>query len=140
METLKQIFTKIQASDFCIGNSGGRGWKASFDWVFENSQNWVKVIEGNYDNNKSVHYNQGDSVRVQTEKHYRPPTEKERALAYLHGEEPKMVEIKLGEGEWVDKNGRRTYGTGRFTVPNDAPPRPSGKHVWVESDHVWTIL
>ena len=140
METLKQIFTKIQASDFCIGKSGGRGWKASFDWVFENSQNWVKVIEGNYDNNKSIHYNQGDSVRVQTEKHYRPPTEKERALAYLHDEEPKMVEIELGEGEWVDKNGRRTYGTGRFTVPNDAPPRPSGKHVWVDSDHIWTIL
>ena len=48
--------------------------------------------------------------------------------------------IRLGYDEWIDESGRRTYGTGKFTVPNDAPPRPSGKHVWVNSDHQWTIL
>lgn len=46
---LKQIFTKMQQSNFLKGDNK-RGWKASFDWLFENDKNWVKVYEGNYDN------------------------------------------------------------------------------------------
>lgn len=46
---LKQIFTKMQQSNFLKGDNK-RGWKASFDWLFENDKNWVKVFEGNYDN------------------------------------------------------------------------------------------
>ena len=49
MKTLRKIFEKIQASDFCKGNND-RHWIADFDWVFENDTNWVKVIEGKYDN------------------------------------------------------------------------------------------
>ena len=41
----------MQESKFLKGESK-RGWKASFDWVFENDKNWVKVWEGNYDNDK----------------------------------------------------------------------------------------
>lgn len=48
---LKQMFEKLEASKYCKGDNP-RGWKASFDWVIENSKNWVKVIEGNYDNNQ----------------------------------------------------------------------------------------
>ena len=46
---LKQIFEKMQESNFLKGDNK-RGWKASFDWLFENDKNWVKVFEGNYDN------------------------------------------------------------------------------------------
>ena len=46
---LREIFTKMQASSFLRGDNK-RGWKASFDWLFENDKNWVKVYEGNYDN------------------------------------------------------------------------------------------
>lgn len=46
---LKQIFTKMQQSKFLKGGNK-RGWKASFDWLFDNDKNWVKVYEGNYDN------------------------------------------------------------------------------------------
>lgn len=46
---LKQIFEKMQQSNFLKGQNN-RGWKASFDWLFENDKNWVKVYEGNYDN------------------------------------------------------------------------------------------
>lgn len=46
---LKQIFEKMQQSNFLKGDNK-RGWKASFDWLFENDKNWVKVFEGNYDN------------------------------------------------------------------------------------------
>ena len=46
---IKQIFEKMQQSKFLKGDNK-RGWKASFDWLFENNKNWVKVYEGNYDN------------------------------------------------------------------------------------------
>ena len=49
MATLRTIFEKIQASDFCKGDND-RHWQADFDWVFENDTNWVKVVEGKYDN------------------------------------------------------------------------------------------
>lgn len=47
---IQKIFEKAQASSFLKGDNK-RGWKASFDWFFENDKNWVKVFEGNYDNN-----------------------------------------------------------------------------------------
>ena len=46
---LREIFAKMQVSNFLRGDNK-RGWKASFDWLFENDKNWVKVYEGNYDN------------------------------------------------------------------------------------------
>ena len=49
IETMKTIFAKMEASTFLKGDNK-RGWKASFDWLFTNSNNWVKVYEGNYDN------------------------------------------------------------------------------------------
>lgn len=49
LPVLREVFAKMQASSFLKGDNK-RGWKASFDWVFENDKNWVKVYEGNYDN------------------------------------------------------------------------------------------
>ena len=46
---LQTLFEKMQASNFLKGDSKN-GWKASFDWLFVNDKNWVKVHEGNYDN------------------------------------------------------------------------------------------
>ena len=48
MPLLKLVFEKAQASSFLKGDNK-RGWKASFDWFFENDKNWVKVYEGTYD-------------------------------------------------------------------------------------------
>lgn len=45
---IRTIFEKAQASSFLKGDNK-RGWKAAFDWFFENDKNWVKVYEGNYD-------------------------------------------------------------------------------------------
>ena len=52
MPIMQTIFKKMQESKFLKGGNK-RGWKASFDWVFENDKNWVKVWEGNYDENKN---------------------------------------------------------------------------------------
>ena len=47
---LATCFKKISESDFCNGATGK--WTATFDWFFENEKNWLKVLEGNYDNRK----------------------------------------------------------------------------------------
>lgn len=47
---LANCFKKISESDFCNGSTGK--WTATFDWFFENEKNWLKVLEGNYDNRK----------------------------------------------------------------------------------------
>lgn len=49
METLRTVFTKMEASSFLKGGNR-RGWRANLDWVLENTNNWVKIFEGNYDN------------------------------------------------------------------------------------------
>lgn len=46
-----QAFMKTASSRFLSGSSG---WKASFDWFFENDNNIQKVLEGNYDNSNKT--------------------------------------------------------------------------------------
>lgn len=46
-EDLEQVILKAEASDFMNGVTGD--WKANFDWVI-NPKNFVKILEGNYDN------------------------------------------------------------------------------------------
>lgn len=48
-ETLATCFRKINESEFCNGENENV-WVATFDWFFSNEKNWMKVIEGNYDN------------------------------------------------------------------------------------------
>lgn len=47
-DILSECFVKLGESDFCNGSNGI--WVANIDWFFKNSQNWLKVLEGNYDN------------------------------------------------------------------------------------------
>ena len=106
VQTAEEIFQRVQASDFLKGSNG---WTATFDWLFSNGGNFIKVMEGNYDNKRgSRGAHQGDS--------------------------------KLGAGEFYDKDGRRTYGTGKATIPPTAPPRPSEKHFWDSSTSNWVLL
>lgn len=108
LQTAEEIFERVQASDFLKGSSNST-WTATFDWLFSNSSNCIKVMEGNYDNKKgSRNTQQGND--------------------------------KLGAGEYYDKDGRRTYGTGKATIPPTAPPRPSEKHVWDSSTSNWVLL
>lgn len=45
--TLETVFTKMQQSNFMKGE---KGWTADFDWLMENDKNWLKILEGKYDN------------------------------------------------------------------------------------------
>lgn len=47
-EHWREIIDKISASAFCTGG-GAKGWKANVDWLLSNSTNYVKVLEGKYD-------------------------------------------------------------------------------------------
>lgn len=47
--------------------------------------------------------------------------------------------VTLGCGERIE-NGRRTYGTGKYTVPMDAPRRPSESSAWSSSEGKWVYL
>ena len=62
METIEKLFRKVSESKFLNGDND-RLWKASFDWLFENDKNWVKVMEGNYDNREP---NGGHMERMNT--------------------------------------------------------------------------
>lgn len=44
--------------------------------------------------------------------------------------------VKLGVGERIE-NGRRTYGSGRYDIPMDAPPRPREGTYWNDSNGQW---
>lgn len=47
----------------------------------------------------------------------------------------------LGAGEFIEQGtGRRTYGSGKYTIPNDAPPRPSERHTWNSITKEWILL
>ncbi len=47
-ETMQMVFDKAEASKFMRGDNP-RGWRADFDWLFANSDNWSKTLEGKYD-------------------------------------------------------------------------------------------
>lgn len=63
------LFEKMMQSKFLRGDNK-RGWKASFDWLFENDKNWVKVYEGNYDSTQDQQYNNTSSNDTKPQDRY----------------------------------------------------------------------
>lgn len=52
LQTFEEIFQKVSQTPFLQGNNP-RGWKANFDWIFENDKNYLKVLENRYDQTPS---------------------------------------------------------------------------------------
>ena len=44
----REIIARIAGSSFCTGHND-RGWIADIDWVLKNGANYIKVLEGKYD-------------------------------------------------------------------------------------------
>ena len=58
----KDVFERIEKSDFLSGRNG-KWSNCGFDWIF-NPSNFVKIIEGNYDNNeKSTGYQSNFQIK-----------------------------------------------------------------------------
>lgn len=105
MPTIEVLFGAVESTDFLRGGNK-QNWRATFDWVFENETNWVKVVEGNY-----------------------ADCDRQRTAGFA----------TLGSDERIE-NGRRTYGSGRVSIPMDAPPRPGDKYAWDSSTQKWILL
>lgn len=105
----KELFTTCAGSRFLCGENNHQ-WTASFDWLFSNSTNWVKVMEGNYSNDRGANKSR-TGVRNQ-----------------------------LGVGEYLTSDGRRTYGSGKANIPLSAPPRPSEKYQWSAESNTWIMI
>jgi hypothetical protein len=50
-KTFRDALLKARQTPFCCGATGG-SWRVSFDWMIENDENAVKVLEGKYDGGK----------------------------------------------------------------------------------------
>ena len=55
------------------------------------------------------------------------------------GEDPIAAGQAASQYETTRPDGTRTYGDGRATVPLDAPPRPSDRHVWSSEYNQWIL-
>ena len=53
VEVCGKLINTACRSKFLQGDNP-RGWKADFDWLFDNDKNWVKVLEGNYDDRQQA--------------------------------------------------------------------------------------
>lgn len=56
-EDFKKVIEKCKESKFLQGENN-RSWKADFDWLL-NQTNFIKVLEGNYDNENKINHNGG---------------------------------------------------------------------------------
>lgn len=50
-EVWQKLIDIIKNSKFLLGEAGD--WKCSFDWLIDNSTNWLKVYEGHYNNSNN---------------------------------------------------------------------------------------
>lgn len=51
LSAASDLFHKIASTPFLNGDNK-ENWCASFDWIIESPNNWIKVMEGRYDKNK----------------------------------------------------------------------------------------
>jgi hypothetical protein len=52
-ESIVKVIELVSKSDFLTGRKPGVDWKCNFDWIFKKS-NFIKILEGNYDNGEQV--------------------------------------------------------------------------------------
>lgn len=63
-EKIGEVFHAVMESDFLTGKND-RGWAADFDWIFQNKNNWLKVLEGRYRNRDKVIERIGDKSHLE---------------------------------------------------------------------------
>lgn len=90
VQKMVEVFDRLERSDFCKGSTG---WKATFDWFMSNDSNWVKVMEGNYDNRRS-----GKSLNINDEWNEPQPASKHDAVDDWERENQAMPQHT--ESEW----------------------------------------
>ena len=51
--SFRELFQKVERSDFLSGRAGSSGWRCSFEWMLK-PENLSKILAGNYDNKQSA--------------------------------------------------------------------------------------
>lgn len=51
--SFRELFQKVEQSDFLSGRAGSSGWRCSFEWMLK-PENLSKILAGNYDNKQSA--------------------------------------------------------------------------------------
>lgn len=54
LDRAREIFSRMAASDFLRGRKPGCDFRADFAWITDSPNNWVKVMEGRYDNHEAA--------------------------------------------------------------------------------------
>ncbi len=62
IKSFQLAFEKMESSKFLKGYNRS-GWKATFDWLIRNHENFLKVLEGRYDDNGSISNNAIDAIK-----------------------------------------------------------------------------
>jgi len=66
-EDIRTVFEKAEASDFLAGRKKDSDFIASLDWLMKSDNNFLKVLEGNYDNKNSAETKAVSDMRKITE-------------------------------------------------------------------------
>jgi predicted DNA binding CopG/RHH family protein len=68
LQAIYEVIDQVSQSDFMHGENN-RKWMATFDWVFSSPNNFLKTLEGNYNNNNSGNKNTyKDDVKERVER------------------------------------------------------------------------
>ena len=60
LEEWEKLFNIVLNSSFLLGTNK-KNWKVTFDWLIENDNNYLKVLEGNYNNKPRKNSNENSS-------------------------------------------------------------------------------
>jgi hypothetical protein len=69
VEEMSAVFDRVEKSDFLSGRNG-KWAHCSFDWILK-SENWKKIIEGNYDNRDSDSKSNGKNLTFDIDEYER---------------------------------------------------------------------
>ncbi|AZO96170.1 hypothetical protein [Halocella sp. SP3-1] len=71
VDVFKILFTKTEASNFLTNRTQSKNpkykdFKVDFNWLMKNDDNYVKVLEGQYDNKDTNNNSHAEKLRQQT--------------------------------------------------------------------------
>lgn len=87
VDNFERAVLKIAASAFCNGATERGGWRASFDWLVEQPDTVLKVMEGKYDNRENTPNGNGRSP-------WKRPTPAEDRNSFIVGAAETIADIQ----------------------------------------------
>lgn len=61
--SFKELFQRVEQSDFLSGRSGGSNWQCTLDWILK-PENLSKILAGNYDNRVNISATSAEQPKI----------------------------------------------------------------------------